>query len=76
VKSDDPKLFIDIPINSEILIIEHKFKLVQRKGIAQIIVADKGELDKEDKEDNKGSSVGDDNIILSPLRLVISIDSI
>jgi hypothetical protein len=34
VKSDDPKIFITIPINPEILIIEYKFKLAQRKGIS------------------------------------------
>jgi hypothetical protein len=40
------------------------------------VVADEGESDKEDKEYSEGSSVGDDNIISSPPRLVASIDSI
>jgi hypothetical protein len=34
VKSDDPKVFTTILINSKILEIEHKFKLAQRKGIS------------------------------------------
>jgi hypothetical protein len=76
VKSDDPELFTGIPIDPEILAMEHKFKLAQRKGIAQVVVADEGESDEEDKEDSEGSSVGDDNIVSSPPRSVASIDSI
>ena len=34
VKSDDPKISTIILINPKILVIEHKFKLVQRKGIS------------------------------------------
>jgi hypothetical protein len=34
VKSDNPEIFTTIPIDPEILIMEHKFKLAQRKGIS------------------------------------------
>jgi len=34
VKSDDPEIFTGILIDPEILAIEHKFKLTQRKGIS------------------------------------------
>jgi hypothetical protein len=34
VKSDNPKIFITILIDPEILAMEHKFKLAQRKGIS------------------------------------------
>jgi hypothetical protein len=76
VKSDDPEVFTTILINPKILVIEHKFKLTQRKGISQIIVADEdsGDLDKESS--SEGSSVGDNDIILLPSRLVASIDLI
>jgi hypothetical protein len=77
VKSDNPKIFTTILINSKILIIEHKFKLAQRKDISQVLVAvDEVEQEENlDDEDSKGSSVGDNDIILPP-RLVASIDLI
>jgi hypothetical protein len=77
VKSDDPEIFTTIPIDPEILAIEHRFKLAQRKGISQVLVAvDEVEQEEDlDDEDSEGSSVGDDDII-SPPRLVASIDSI
>jgi hypothetical protein len=34
IKLDNPKIFTTILINPKILIIEHKFKLAQRKGIS------------------------------------------
>jgi hypothetical protein len=34
VKSDNPEIFTGILINPEILVIEHKFKLIQRKGVS------------------------------------------
>jgi hypothetical protein len=34
IKSDDPEIFTTILINPEILTMEHKFKLAQRKGIS------------------------------------------
>jgi hypothetical protein len=76
VKSDDPKVFTTILIDPKILEIEHKFKMAQKKGISQVLVAiDEVEEEKEDNEDSEGSSVGDDDIV-SPPRLVASIDSI
>jgi hypothetical protein len=39
IKSDDPEIFTTILINPKILTIEHKFKLAQRKGISQVLVA-------------------------------------
>jgi hypothetical protein len=68
VKSDDPKIFTTIPINPEILAIEHKFKLAQRKGISQVLVAI-NEVEQEedsDDKDSEGSSVGDNDIISPP----------
>ena len=57
---------------------EHKFKLAQRKGISQVVVANKEDLGNLDKEgsSSEGSSVGDDDIILSPPRSVANINSI
>jgi hypothetical protein len=76
VKSNDPKVFTTILINPKILEMEHKFKMAQKKGISQVLVAvDEVEEEDLDDEDSEGSSVGDDNII-SPPRLVVSIDSI
>jgi hypothetical protein len=77
VKLNDPEIFTTILINPEILAIEHRFKLAQRKGISQVLVAvDEVEQEEDlDDEDSEGSSVGDDDIILLP-RLVASIDSI
>jgi hypothetical protein len=76
VKSDDPKVFTTILINPKILKMEHKFKMAQKKGISQVLVAvDKVEEEDSDNEDSEGSSVGDNNII-SPPRSVVSIDSI
>jgi hypothetical protein len=77
VKSDNPEIFATILINPEILAIEHKFKLAQRKGISQVLVAvDEVEQEEDlDDKDSKGSPVGDDDIILPP-RLVTSINSI
>ena len=77
VKLDNPKIFITILINPKILIIEHKFKLAQRKGISQVLViVDKVEQEEDlDNEDSEGSSVRDNDIVLPP-QLVVSIDSI
>jgi hypothetical protein len=77
VKSDNPEIFTTIPIDPEILAMEHKFKLAQRKGISQVlVVVDEVEQEEDsDDEDSEGSSVGDDDIV-SPPRLVASIDSI
>ena len=78
VKSDDPEVFTTIPIDPEILEIEQKFKLAQRKGISEVIVGDEEDLDDSDKEgsDSEGSLVRDDDIVSSPPRSVASIDSI
>jgi hypothetical protein len=78
IKSDDPTIFTTIPIDPEILAMEHKFKLAQRKGISQVIVANEEDLGDSDKEgsSSEGSSVGDNDIISSPPRSVASIDSI
>ena len=56
---------------------EHRFKLAQRKGISQVLVAvDEVEQEEDlNDEDSKGSSAGDNNIILLPW-LVASINSI
>jgi hypothetical protein len=56
---------------------EHRFKLAQRKGISQVLVAvDEVEQEEDlNDEDSKGSSVGDNDIILPP-QLVASIDLI
>ena len=57
---------------------EHKFKLAQRKGISQVVVANKedlGDLDKEGSS-SEGSLVGDNDIVSSPPRSVASINSI
>jgi hypothetical protein len=57
---------------------EHKFKLAQRKGISQVVVANKedlGDLDKEGSS-SEGSLVRDDDIVSSPPWSVVSIDSI
>jgi hypothetical protein len=77
VKSDDPEIFTGIPIDPEILAMEHKFKLAQRKGVSQVVIADEdlGDLDEEESS-SEGSSVRDDDIVSSPPRSVASIDSI
>jgi hypothetical protein len=76
VKSNNPKVFTTIPINPKILEIEYKFKMAQKKGISQVLVAvDEVEKEDLDDEDSKGSSVGDDDIISLP-RLITSINSI
>ena len=56
---------------------EYKFKLTQRKGISEVVVANE-DLDDLDKEgsSSKGSLVRDDNIISLPPRSVASIDLI
>jgi hypothetical protein len=78
VKSDAPEVFTGILIDPDILAMEYKFKLAQRKVISQVVVADKEDSDDSDEEgsSSKGSSVGDDNIISSPPQSVASIDSI
>jgi hypothetical protein len=78
VKSDAPEVFTGIPIDPDILAMEYKFKLAQRKIISQVVVADKEDSDDSDEEgsSSEGSSVGDDNIVSSPPRSVASIDSI
>jgi hypothetical protein len=55
-----------ILINPKILAIEHKFKLAQRKGISQVLVAVDEVEQKEDlnNKNSKGSLVGDDDIVL------------
>jgi hypothetical protein len=77
VKSDDPEIFTSIPIDPEIIAMEHKFKLAQRKGISEVVVADE---DSDDSDEEGSSSEGwlvrDDDIISSPPRSVASIDSI
>jgi hypothetical protein len=76
VKSDDPKVFTTIPIDPKILEMEHKFKMAQKKGISQVLVAiDEVEEEDLDNEDSEGSSVRDNDII-SPPRSVVSIDLI
>jgi hypothetical protein len=78
IKSDDSIIFTTILINPKILAMEHKFKLAQRKGISQVIVADEEDLSDLDKEgsSSEGSSVGDNDIILLPPQSVASINSI
>jgi len=66
LKSNDP----------EILIIELKFKLAQRKGISQVVVADEDDSDDSDEEDGSNEASYRDNIVSSPPRSVASIDSI
>jgi len=76
LKSNDPEIFTGIPIDPEILIIELKFKLAQRKGISQVVVADEDDSDDSDEEDGNSEASYRDNIISSPLQSVASIDSI
>ena len=77
VKSDDPKIFISILINPKIITMEYKFKLTQRKGISEVVVANE-DLDDLDKEgsSSEGWLVRDNDIILLPPRSVTSIDLI
>jgi hypothetical protein len=75
VKSDDPEIFTGISIDPEIIAMEHKFKLTQRKRLSQVIVADEDDLDEEESSSEE-SLVGDDDIISSPPRSITSIDSI
>jgi ERCC4-related helicase len=76
VKLDNYEIFTTIPINPKILAIEHKFKLIQRKGISQVLVAvEEEEEEDSDKGGSEGSLVEDDDII-SPPWSVASIDSI
>jgi hypothetical protein len=78
IKSNNPIIFITIPINPKILVIKHKFKLAQRKGISQVIVANEEDLSDLNKEgsNSKGLLVKDNNIILLLLQLVVSINLI
>jgi hypothetical protein len=57
VKSDDPEIFTGILIDPEILAIEHKFKLTQRKGVSQVVIADEDLGDSDEEESSsEGSS--------------------
>jgi hypothetical protein len=57
VKSDDPEIFTGILIDPEILAIEHKFKLAQRKGVSQVVIADEDLGDSDEEESSsEGSS--------------------
>jgi hypothetical protein len=67
VKSDDLEVFTTILIDLEILKMEHKFKLVQRKGISEVVVGDEEDSDDSDEEesDSEGSLVEDDDNIVT-----------
>jgi hypothetical protein len=63
---DDPSLFTNIPIDPEILRLEHEFCIQQKGGLSQVLVSSK-------EEDNTSLYYSDD---ISPPRSVATIDSI